>query len=87
MNYTVKYKRPGALFWRTIKDVEGDLVFCDDRPGGSNMALPVRVLILRDKTRIELPLTSVMLKFSPARFYDTVRRVEAETGQDVKIKP
>lgn len=85
MLYSVSYKKPGALFWKTIKNVEGDLMLADDRPGGSNHALPVRVLILADKTRIELPMNGVIIKFSPQRFYDSVKRAEAETGVSLKV--
>lgn len=86
MSYEVKYKTPRAWFWKTIKNVRGDLFFCDDRPGGSNQPLPVRVMVLEDNTRIELPMNNLILKFSPARFLDVIQRVEAETGQTLKIK-
>jgi hypothetical protein len=85
MLYEVSYKKPGAMFWKKIKNVEGDLLLADDRPGGSNQPLPVRVIILADKTRIELPMNGVILRFSPARFMDSMKRAEAETGVSLKV--
>jgi hypothetical protein len=85
MFYEVSYKKPGAMFWKRIKNVEGDLLLADDRPDGSNQPLPVRVLILADKTRIELPMNGVIIKFSPQRFYDSVKRAESETGVSLKV--
>mgnify|MGYP000586732214 FL=1 len=46
--YSVQYKKPRSLFWQTIKDVTTD---------GITEGAQSRFFILKDKTRIELPVS------------------------------
>lgn len=79
MFYSVKVKRPGSWFWKTYKRVKGDLAY--ETESG---ALPVRVLILDDETRVEIPMTWAIV-FSPARFAVVHRQMEKESGQSIKV--
>jgi len=84
MVYTVKFKKPGALFWRKIKNVAGDTVMRDDTPKiGTNQPFNVRVLFLSDKTRIEIPM-SYIIKFSKERHFDIKEQMEKESGQRIQ---
>jgi len=77
MVYSVRYKKFGSLFWKTVKNVEGDTIM--DHVG---QALPVRVLLLADKSRIEIPMDCI-IKFSKERFYDIQKQMEKEAGQKI----
>ena len=46
--YSVRYKKAGSLFWRKIKNVTTD---------GITEGAQSRFFILKDKTRIELPVS------------------------------
>jgi len=46
--YSVRYKKPGSLFWQKIKDVTTD---------GITEGAQSRFFILKDKTRIEVPVS------------------------------
>jgi hypothetical protein len=80
MFYEVKVKRPGGIFWRRFKRVKGDLAY-ESRNG---TPLPVRVLILADETRVEIPMSWIIV-FSPARFVATHREIEREAGQKIPL--
>lgn len=81
MNYTVWYKK--GIFWHKVKNVEGDTILKDDVPNkGTSQLLPVRVLYLVDKSRIEIPM-SCLIKFSKERFYDIKQKMEKESGQRI----
>lgn len=82
MFYTVYYKKPGGFFWHKIKDVEGDTTLESEKGNVS----PMRVLLLSDKTRLEVPMTC-LIKFSKERFFDIQADMEKEAGQAIKIKP
>lgn len=71
----------------TYEKVRGDLILCDDRPNGSNKPLPVRVLILEDFRRVEIPMSGSIIEFSADRFNETKERMEAESGQVLNLKP
>lgn len=60
--YTVKYKKPGWLFWRKLKGIKGDGILF----GQNGQTVPVRYFILSDDSRIELPM-SMMFKFDAYR--------------------
>lgn len=78
MFYTVYYKKPRGLFWHKVKNVEGDTII-ENKEG---QALPVRVIFLSNKVRIEIPMT-FLVKFSKERFYDVERNLSKEAGQKV----
>ena len=82
MEYSVKYKKSNGLFWRKIKGLIGDCIY--QAPNGE--VLPVRVLFLKDRSRIEIPMTDFILVFSKERFYDIQEQMEAEAGQKISIK-
>jgi len=58
--YTVKYRKINSFFWTTVKNVKGDFVAQD-------LTGTPRVLILEDDSRIEIPVDSMMFKFSKER--------------------
>ena len=82
MTYKVWYKKPGGFVWHKVKNVEGDTTM--ESKGGN--AMPMRVLFLLDKTRLEIPMIC-LIKFSKERFYDIQADMEKESGQAVKTKP
>jgi hypothetical protein len=60
--YTVKYKQPKQIYWRTLKNVKGDgIVFTQ-----FNEAVPLRYFVLADDGRIELPM-NLMFRFDDNR--------------------
>lgn len=75
-----------GIFKRTYKKVKGDLVLADDRQGGTNNPMPVRVLILDDNSRIELPMNKYIIEFSSGRHYDIEKKMNAEAGQKMRMK-
>lgn len=81
MLYTIWYKKPGTFFWHKLKNVEGDTTMESEK----HQALPVRVLYLSDKTRLEIPM-SCIIKFSKERFYDIQVNMEKEALQKIKTK-
>ena len=81
MLYKAWYKKPGGIFWHKVKKVEGDTII-ETKNGNP---LPVRVLFLSDKSRIEIPMSSI-IKFSKGRFYDIEANMETETGQKIRTK-
>lgn len=84
MLYTVRFKKPRALFWKKIKNVEGDTILRDDSPRiGTNQPFNVRVLFLADKSRIEIPMNCI-IKFSKERHFDIKDEMEKELGQKVQ---
>jgi len=68
--YTVKYKKPGWLFWRSLKDVQAD---------GFGIELKNRYFILKDDIRVELPGT-LFFRFSRERF-DLIQSIQAEAAE------
>lgn len=67
MTYTVWYRK--NIFWKRVKNVEADDAYETDKG-----PLPVRVLYLENKTRLEIPM-SCLIRFSRAR-YDDIRAQE-----------
>jgi len=82
MLYTVYYKKPGSLFWKKIKRVKGDTVLVRDDKRDPR-SLPVRVIFCDDETRYELPLNTLILKFSPDRYTHILREMEKQAGQKI----
>jgi len=80
MIYTVKYKTKGDFFWKTVKRVKGD--FCGSEADG---LAGIRVLILEDETRMEIPLSSTVFKFSSERFLLIRQNMEKEAGQKLPV--
>lgn len=78
MTYTVKYLLAGQWYWRTIKKVKGDLV-------PSDLDKSVRVFILDDESRIEIPMSGTQFKFSKERFISIKQSAEKESGQTLRI--
>lgn len=65
---------------KTYSKVKGDFI---GRPedGLKN----VRVLILEDETRVEVPINSYIIEFSKERFFSLKRGMEKESGQKLSI--
>lgn len=80
MIYTVKYRKPWWPFWRKIKKVTGDATLDND----TKQFFPYRVLMLEDKTRLELPY-SLILKFSPDRFHSIHKDMERSARQSIPV--
>ena len=78
MTYTVKYKKKFDIFWSKIKKVKGDLII-------NEYNYPVRVLILEDETRIEIPLFETIFQFSKERFIVIKQNMEKESGQKLNV--
>lgn len=57
-SYTCRYKKPGWLFWRTIKNVKGD-AFLND--------VGYRIILCEDETRYEIPLKDMIIQFGKDR--------------------
>lgn len=79
MTYTVKYKRKGALFWRKLTNVKGDLIPAD-------LGSALRVFILEDETRIEVPIEGTEFRFCSKRFLSIKQQMEREAGQSIPVK-
>jgi hypothetical protein len=76
MLYTCKYKTHNQWFFRTIKNIKGDLV-PKDMP-------PCRVFILEDESRMEVPLIGTIFVFDKDRFLHIQQNMSKEAGQQVK---
>jgi hypothetical protein len=79
MNYKVSYKKKNDFFWKNLSKVKGDLVATD-------LGTPMRVFILEDETRVEIPLEGTEFKFSAERFLAIKQKMEQEAGQQIPIK-
>ncbi len=77
MEYTVKYKHRSHWFWRTVKSVKGDMIATDV---GSE---PVRVLFLKDESRIEIPSKDTEFRFSHERFMVIKKNMEKQANQPI----
>jgi hypothetical protein len=75
MKYTVKYKHRSHWFWRTVKNVKADAVVTDLGPK------PVRVLVLENEGRVEIPLEDTEFRFSHERFMVIKKNAEREARQ------
>ena len=79
MTYTVKFKTEKNWFWRTLKKVKGDGIMSDS-------PVATRFFILGDDSRIEIPVSGTIFKFSKERFLMIKKNMENESNQDIRIK-
>lgn len=76
MTYTVKYRNVGSFFWKTVKKVKADMV-----GNPQEFAASIRILILEDDTRLEIPADKVEFKYSPERHKLILSNMEKQSGQ------
>jgi hypothetical protein len=76
MTYTVWYRK--NIFWKRVRNVEADDAYETDKG-----ALPVRVLYLANKTRLEIPM-SCLIKFSRERHDDIQALAEKLRAENVE---
>ncbi len=79
MNYTVKYKRAGAFFWKTIKNVKGDGYV----ENGNGSTKNIRWFILSDESRLEMPADGIIFKYSKERYFSIKQYMEQQTGKNI----
>lgn len=72
MTYEVKYKLKDSWFFKSIKNVKGDLV----SPDISNL----RIFICDNEDRFEVPIEGTVFWFSKDRFLLIKRNMEKESG-------
>lgn len=77
--YTVTYKQLKPFSIRKkIRKVKGD---------GLTESGVARFFIREDETRIEIPVSNTIFKFSKERFDLIKERMEIEVGQPIKVVP
>ena len=81
MVYTVYYKKVNSLFWKSLKRVKGDGMM--DEASLNKTTNNCRWFILEDETRIEIPVSEVMFKFSKERFMMIKQEMSKESGQKI----
>ena len=79
MTYSVKYKKQTAWIWKKLSKVKGDFV-------ASDLGIPMRVFILEDETRVEIPVQGTEFVFCPKRFLTIKQKMEQEAGQPIPVK-
>lgn len=79
MYYTVWYKLSSSFFWHKLKHVKGDLLPTD-------MPEKMRVFILKDESRVEVPLVGTSFRFSRERWVSILKKMEEEAGQKLPLK-
>jgi hypothetical protein len=77
MIYSVKYRKCGKFFWNKIK-VKGDLTMVAD-------GLQVRVFILENDERLEIPALSYEFWYSKERHMSILKNMEKESGQKIPV--
>ena len=77
MIYAVKFRKSGAFFWNKIK-IKGDLTMMQE-------GLPVRVFILDNDERVEIPALSYEIWFSKERHMSILKNMEKESGQKLGV--
>jgi hypothetical protein len=75
MIYSVKFRKCGAFFWRKI-NVKVDLTMASE-------GIPVRVFILENETRLEIPMLGYEFEFCPRRHLAIKANMERESGQKI----
>lgn len=58
MDYKVKYKKIGQLWWKTLSHVKGDGFIPDNK---------ARYFIMADESRMEIPTENTVFVFDSAR--------------------
>lgn len=76
MNYTVKYRKTGSMFFKFLKSVKGD-GFVDNKN--------IRFFILDDDSRIEISTDNMEFVFCRNRFLNIKKSMEAEIGQPLQL--
>jgi hypothetical protein len=88
--YTVKYRKLGCIFSRKLRKVKGDLMLRDEAPSEHGMqclaTFPVRVFILEDETRVEIPMLGHVFTYCKERHYSILNRMKKEAGQDINVE-
>jgi hypothetical protein len=77
MIYTVKFRKSGSFFWSKIK-VKGDLSMMQE-------GLAMRVFILENDARVEIPALSYEFWFSKERHLSILKNMEKESGQKIGV--
>ena len=78
MLYSVKYRKCGSFFWKTLKAVKADSHLVSE-------GLQVKVLILNDETRVEIPYNSHEFRYSRERYLTILKSMEKEAGQKMAV--
>lgn len=78
MIYSVKYRKVGSFFWTKLKRVKGDSTLVAE-------GLSVRVFMLDDETRLEIPALTNEFVFSKERHLTVLKNMEREAGQKLPI--
>ena len=77
INYTVKYKQKGSLFFRKIKGLDGDGLISEN---GN------RYFILSSGKRMEIPSKETIFIFCEKRSLSIQAQMSKEAGQQIKIQ-
>jgi hypothetical protein len=75
MIYSVKFRKAGSFFWSKIK-VKGDLTMMKE-------GLQVRVFLLENDERMEIPALSYEVWYSKERHMAILKSMEKESGQKI----
>ena len=78
ITYTVKYRKAGSLFWRTVRKVKGDCFI----PNTTIMQF-----IQDDESLTEINLADNEVRYSKERFYSIKERMSLEAGQQIPTQP
>jgi len=85
--FTVKYKLRGQWFWRTVKNVEGDVRLdrhlLDNKGDPAPWATPIRALMLVNGERLEVPMDGTMFWYCPQRHRNLELRFNKDANQKV----
>ena len=87
VKYTVKYKPAGKLFFRTIRNVVGDVKLDQTSKSAKGTPepwpIPIRLLILKDGARVEIPMVGTVFKFSKKREQIIKDNINKEAGSKI----
>jgi hypothetical protein len=79
MTYSVKVRKVGSFFWKKYPRVKADLNMMQEA------GLAVRVLILEDESRVEIPALQYEFVFCKKRFDAIKKNMEKEAGQKINV--
>lgn len=79
------------LFWHRLRKVRGDSIIWLSARDPAKCQMPqremaVRIIELEDRTRIEIPVEGIIVKYSKERFFVIKEKAEQEAGQKIPIK-
>lgn len=77
--FNVKYRKRGQWFWRSIKNVKGDM-------NQSVCGQAHLMFIFSDESFHLVPIEGTEFKFNKDRHYLILKRMEAEAGQKISLK-